>query len=485
MGLLRPEVEGAALGDLRAMEEAALRDGLALRAARSALYRERWRSAGVDPAAVRTLEDLARLPYIRGADLREAWQREPAGMLCDPDVQLWFATSGTTGAPKWTPYGRWEMAMFQEIALRVYHMIVTRAGSFRCAIFGTPAPFVSDAAAYALLFSTVGAALPVEYLITSPTQAAAALAFLAERRPNAVVGFPSLLLRIAEGVAAEAPGAARAAWRAEPSLRHLAGVVATRAVRIQPRHIYRPEIGLFGGEPLAPYRQALRDAWGIRAFELYAMTEYPCYHVECPEGSGMHLWADWCIPEVIPLEALEREEADPAVLPAAHHLFDAAPGAVGEFVFTSFGRALPLVRYRTGDVIEVIDVARCGCGRTHPRIRVRGRRDALVNLGVIRFSTADLDRRLDGLPGLAAWQLRIRRRGYKPVPVLYVVPAASAPPDGDLAAAAGRALADIEILQTGIEHGLVLPPEVHVVSQLEEVRTWSGKRRRVIDETPV
>src|SRR3989304_4409837 len=110
------------------------------------------------------------------------------------------------------------------------------------------------------------------------------------------------------------------------------------------------------------------------------MTEYPCFHVECPEQSGIHLWADWCIPEIIPLEALDREGAAGSG-PAASPPFDLA-------------RPPPLVRYRTGDVIEVLAVARCGCGRTHPRIRVRGRRDDLVNLGLIRFSTAELDQRL-------------------------------------------------------------------------------------------
>jgi phenylacetate-CoA ligase len=483
MGPLRPEIEAAPPGALRGLQEEALRDGLTIRAARSALYRDRWHAAGVDPTAVRTFEDLQRLPYVRGADLRDAWAREPEGMLCEADVRLWFATSGTTGAPKWTPYGRWELAMFEEVARRVYHMIVRRERPLRCAIFGTPAPFVSDAAAYALLFSHVAAGLPVEYLISSPTQAEAALAFLAQRRPTAVIGFPSLLLRIAEGVVAQAPKAARAAWHADRSLRTAAGVLATAVMRIQPRHIYRPEIGLFGGEPLAPYREALRSVWGLRAYELYALTEYPCFHAECPEGAGIHLWADWCIPELIPLEALEREESDPSAAPSAHHLFDAAQGAVGEFVFTSFGRALPLVRYRTGDVIEVIDVGRCGCGRTHPRIRVRGRRDDLVNLGVIRFSTADLERCLDTLPGLAAWQLRIRRRGYKPLPVLFVAPGTPLVPD--LARTVAQALGGIDILQLGIENGLVLPPEIRIVDQIEEVRTWSGKHRRVIDETPV
>src|SRR3989304_5147224 len=381
MPILHPEVEAAPLGDLRALEGRQLRDGLLVHASRSALYRARWREAGIDPGAIRTLEDLQRLPYIRGVDLREVWQPHPHDVLCDPDVRIWFATSGTTGAPKWTPYGRQELAMFEEVVLRVYHMTTTRQDAFRIAIFGTPAPFVSDAAAYALLAAHVAARLPVEYILSSPTQAAVTLAFLADRRPTAVIGFPSLLLRIAEGIAAEAPQAARAAWRDEPSLRTFAGVVATRMLRLQARHLYRPEIGLFGGEPPPPARRAP------------------------PRG------------------APDREEADGSV-PAAIHLFDAAPGALGEFVFTSFARALPLVRYRTGDVIEVLAVARCGCGRTHPRIRVRGRRDDLVNLGLIRFSTAELDQRLGALGGVGAWQLRIVRRGYKPQPVLYLVPIA-------------------------------------------------------------
>ena len=482
MPILHPEVEAAPLGDLRALEERQLRNGLLVHASRSALYRARWREAGIDPGAIRTLEDLQRLPYIRGVDLREVWQHHPHDVLCDPDVRIWFATSGTTGAPKWTPYGRQELAMFEEVVLRVYHMTTTRQDAFRIAIFGTPAPFVSDAAAYALLAAHVAARLPVEYILSSPTQAAVTLAFLADHRPTAVIGFPSLLLRIAEGIAAEAPQAARTAWRDEPSLRTFAGVVATRMLRLQARHLYRPEIGLFGGEPLAPYRRPLLDAWGLRAYELYAMTEYPCFHVECPEQSGIHLWADWCIPEIIPLEALDREEADGSV-PAAIHLFDAAPGALGEFVFTSFARALPLVRYRTGDVIEVLAVARCGCGRTHPRIRVRGRRDDLVNLGLIRFSTAELDQRLGALGGITNWQLRIVRRGYKPQPMLYLVPTTGADP-AEVTGAAGRALNDIDVLRLGIENGLVLPVEVKAVPQIDEVRTWSGKRRRVIEEAP-
>src|SRR3972149_3984004 len=203
MPILHPEVEAAPLGDLRALEERQLRNGLLVDASRSALYRARWRGAGIAPGAIHTLQDLHRLPYIRGVDLREVWQHHPNDVLCDPGVRIWFATPGTTGAPKWTPYGRQELAMFEEVVLRVYHMTTTRQDAFRIAIFGTPAPFVSDAAAYALLAAHV---------------------------------------------------AARRAGPDDPSRRAFAGVVAPRMLRPQARPLSRPEIGLFGGEPLAPYR---------------------------------------------------------------------------------------------------------------------------------------------------------------------------------------------------------------------------------------
>jgi len=106
-----------------------------------------------------------------------------------------------------------------------------------------------------------------------------------------------------------------------------------------------------------------------------------------------------------------------------------------------------------------------------------------VNLGLIRFSTAELDQRLGALGGITNWQLRIVRRGYKPQPMLYLVPATGADP-AEVTGAAGRALNDIDVLRLGIENGLVLPVEVKAVPQIDEVRTWSGKRRRVIEEAP-
>jgi len=48
----------------------------------------------------------------------------------------------------------------------------------------------------------------------------------------------------------------------------------------------------------------------------------------------------------------------------------------------------------------------------------------------------------------------------------------------------GRALENIEILKVGIDNGLVLPPDIRIVPEITEVLTWSGKRKRVIQEAP-
>src|SRR5574341_624532 len=210
--MLEPHLEAAPAGDLRALEDRHLAE-LIPHAARSALYRTRWREAGIDPSTVRRYDSLQRLPYIRGDDLREGWRRFPDEMLCDADVRAWFATSGTTGAPKWSPYGPAEFQLLEEILHRAYYILAQRPGTFRCAIFATPAPFVSDVGAFALLASHVAARLPVEYLITSPTEAESALRLLRSRPPDAVVGFPSILLRVAEGIVQGAPVQAQQAWR--------------------------------------------------------------------------------------------------------------------------------------------------------------------------------------------------------------------------------------------------------------------------------
>lgn len=455
---------------------------------RSVLYRQAWADAGVTPDGVRRVEDLRRVPYITGSTLRQVWASHRADeILCSSAVRVWFATSGTTGAPKWTPYARAELDLLQRTALRDFCMCVGNVEGLRCLVFATPAPFISDGAGYFNLFGQIRRGIRIEYLLTSyaQEQARASLALAASRRPYGIIAFPSLAMRLSEILAQDAPASARAAFREDRTLRNFALMLATRLMRVTARHILGPRVGVFTGESLAPFREPLRRAFGLEPFELYAMTEFPCFHLDCSEHAGMHLWTDLCIPEVIPDTELAREEHD-GTTPGAMPLLDAPPGTTGELVLTTWTETLPLIRYRTSDLVEVVGTERCGCGRTHPRVRINGRRDDLVNFGLIRFSTVELESRLQTLSGpsaVSAWQLHVVREDYRPRPVLLIVPAAGADPRRAAADARTRLL-DIMALRLGVENGLILDPEIKTVDRLEEERTWSGKPKRIIERAP-
>ena len=94
---------------------------------------------------------------------------------------------------------------------------------------------------------------------------------------------------------------------------------------------------------------------------------------ECEQLCGMHINEDWFIPEIIDPKTEE-------VLP---------PGEKGELVVTCLGKeALPLVRYRTGDLTRLF-YEPCKCGRTTVRMEnLSGRADdMLVIRGVNVFPT--------------------------------------------------------------------------------------------------
>ena len=110
---------------------------------------------------------------------------------------------------------------------------------------------------------------------------------------------------------------------------------------------------ILSGEPAGsiPQTKALiEEQWGAKAYDTAGMTEIGTIMVfECDhQPGGTHIIEDHVIEEVI----------DPATLePVAY-------GERGERVVTSFGRgAIPLIRYRTGDLVCKVPASRCTCGR--------------------------------------------------------------------------------------------------------------------------
>lgn len=133
------------------------------------------------------------------------------------------------------------------------------------------------------------------------------------------------------------------------------------------------------GPSVPTVRATIEEAWGhAQVRDVYAMEELGVLAVECEAGDGLHGFEDRFIYEVMDVDKDQ-------VL---------GPGKVGELVVTPLhSEAMPLLRYRTGDLV-MTDDGPCSCGRTHLRMHIMGR---LVRRGdgvLQRIETAKVERLL-------------------------------------------------------------------------------------------
>jgi phenylacetate-CoA ligase len=119
--------------------------------------------------------------------------------------------------------------------------------------------------------------------------------------------------------------------------------------------------GVLVGEPFSEaMRRRIEESAGIKAYDVYGLPEAigPGMAVECRHQSGLHVFEDHFYPEIVdPVSGAPR-----------------ADGEEGELVLTTLSKeAMPLVRYRTGDLTAMVPEP-CPCGRTLRRIRRIDRR---------------------------------------------------------------------------------------------------------------
>jgi len=134
------------------------------------------------------------------------------------------------------------------------------------------------------------------------------------------------------------------------------------------------------------YRKKVEAEYGVPFRSAYGLVETSVVAGECPEGEGMHTVMDNFIIEVINPETGEN-------------LRD---GEEGELVITPLNNvAMPLIRYRTGDVGSIIPYKLCKCGNTHSKISlVRGRVSQFIKVSGRRILPMDVEEVVALMPGL-------------------------------------------------------------------------------------
>lgn len=225
------------------------------------------------------------------------------------------------------------------------------------------------------------------------------------------------------------------------------------------------QLGLFGGEPGLDdpeFRGRLERTWGFAARNSnYGVSDVFCnFASQCDLDPDLHFVAA----DVLWAELIDPETAEPIPL---------ATGSSGELVLTHLERECqPLVRFRSGDVVQVTGTGPCGCGRTGFRFRVIGRSDDMVvvrGLNVFPTMVAAVVNSLAELSG----EYRILLPGPPPYHRLPVVAetAAGVEPSDELA----------RRLEGAIQAGVRVTAEVSLVACGSLPRT-EGKTRRVLRE---
>jgi phenylacetate-CoA ligase len=473
----RPLCDLVALAERRIAETGVLR-----RAAHSALYRRAWGANLERFAGVTSYAGLRDLPFVDGKQLRAMQLKtDPEEWFAEGRPRLWFSTSGTTGTPKWIPFSDQDLKECEEITLRPLEaMGVLRPGESMMDTMA-PAPFFSDFMPYIVLASALRQGMHVEKTAICFLEAERSMLFALRRQPEALASFPSISMALAEGMEQGMPDIVRQMlkgrkWLSEPLIFLLRNVVHPK-----PRHMLHYKWGTFCGEPLSPYREAIRRSWGVEGYEVYALSELPVPSSECRAQDGIHLWLDLVLPEIIPESELDRERegnGQPAALP----IWEAPAGLTGELVLTSFSHILPLVRFRTSDMAQVVGSGRCACGSCHPRVHILHRADDMVSLGYIRFSVLAIGEQLARVchyGKVVDWQLTVTRDGYRPK-LIVQIQAENVSDPAALQGEAQEALLRISQLRQGLERNVLAEPEIRLEDRLAQIHTASGKRRRLV-----
>jgi phenylacetate-CoA ligase len=329
-------------------------------------HRARMKDRGVKPADIRSLDDLAALPFTVKGDLRDHY---PFGMFARPRESLVrvHASSGTTGKPTVVGYTARDIATWAELMARTMACAGARPGDV-----------IHNAYGYGLFTGGLGAHYGGERLGATvvPMSGGATerqIVLLQDFGARVLCATPSYALSIAE-------------------------VAEKQGVDLRKSKL---EIGIFGAEPWSEaMRKELDARLGIKAVDIYGLSEImgPGVAAECVEvRDGLHGWEDHFLFEVIDPDTGK----------------DVPEGQPGELVITTLTKeALPMLRYRTRDITRVT-TGRCACGRTHLRIRrITGRNDDMLIIRGVNVYPSQVEAVLIGFPDIAPhYQLVVERKG--------------------------------------------------------------------------
>ena len=348
-----PAAETMSQDEIRNLQNKKLKELVAYVYEKKAIMRGLLDEAGVIPGDFRGIEDVTKLPIITKETFRTTY---PLGLCCRPKEELreMHMSSGSTGTPVVMAYTPNDLHQWADCMARCYRM----AGGYPSDVVQITPSFGLFNGGFGMYHGARLADLFVVPTGSGNTERQVKLA--RDFKTKILTAVVSYSIRIAE-------------------------VMNRLGIELPDL-----KIGIFGAESLTkPMTKRISSELGIEAFNIYGMTEtggVGTLGCDCADHSGIHVWEDQYYLEVV----------DPATkkpLP---------DGELGELLVTSLTReAIPVLRYKTGDLTRIVSREKCACGRTHVRIdNIAGRTDDMLIIKGVNFFPAQVEQALLEIPGV-------------------------------------------------------------------------------------
>lgn len=351
-------------GSLQLWQLARVREAIEYARERSRFYAAHLN--GIDPARIRSVRDMEGIPFLTPDDLAA----DPEALVCVPGSEIGrvvtLFTSGSRSSPKRIYFTENDLSRTVDFFAHGMSTMMRSGETAVVMMSGESQYSIGDLLRRAL--DSIGAGTIIHGHVRDVS-----LAVEAAAQADCLVGVPGEIIYVC---------------RTSPRLRPQSVLLSADYV---PQSVIR----------------SIEDTWECRVFTHYGMTEtgYGC-GVQCEARSGYHLRDADLLLEIVDCETGRQVE----------------PGQYGEVVITTLAnQAMPLIRYRTGDVARMAPWA-CPCGGVLPTLdKVTGRRCDSISLdNGVRLSISQLDEVVYAHQAVRGYEPELTRVGGAQVLVLTV-----------------------------------------------------------------
>jgi phenylacetate-CoA ligase len=293
-------------------------------------YHEKFKSSGLRPEDIRTVEDLNKIPVIRRAEIQQNADKIISTKFDKNDLMV-ESTSGSTGRPLRTYITKWEDE-FRKAKLLRANICCGHRPRDKWIVITAPQHLRSRMSRIQKFF---GIFVPINMSVFDEPRKQ--ISIVENIRPDVIEGYSSSLLLMAKEL--EKSGL----------------------------EIHSPRILIGEAEMIdRNERHLIEKKFAAPLYDQYGSVELEVVAWQCEEKSYYHIDADTVIVQFI------DQNGD-----------EVSPGEKGEIVCTSlYNYAMPFIRYAVGDIGVAADAdASCRCGRKLPLLKnIEGRKDSLIVL---------------------------------------------------------------------------------------------------------